>query len=140
MRFLTVILTLGLTACNDGGGPFLSPAPSDVSSITVELYNLPDGSEDIPEFELPKASYKELLESLNGSPEDNSNSKWQVLGNIRITMRTGSVDVNLFRTGGNPGAFKANGKYFRGGSDSEFIQLREAAGHRNPATKNPRPS
>ncbi len=53
--------------------------------------------------------------------------KWQVLGDLEITLKTGSMDVNLFWTEGKLGAFRTNGKYYRGASDSEFIRLLEAA-------------
>ena len=123
---LLIAISVGLWLLNR---PFSAPSVSDVTSIRVELYNLPDGGADIPEFEVPKAYYQTILSSLDGSPRDNFPPKWQILGQIRITLTTSSILVNLFWTRHESGAFSSNGSYYRGASDTEFIQLGQAAGH-----------
>jgi hypothetical protein len=127
MRILPALLFLLLTACKDQGKPFASPSSSDVSAIAVQLYNRQDGEAEIARFVIPGNSQKAILASLNGSHQDNNPMKWQVLGDIEITLKTGSINVDRFGTGQKLGAFRANGTYYRGSSDSEFIQLIKAA-------------
>jgi len=123
MKLFTLLLILCLAGCKKGGAPFAAPSSSDVTSISAQLFNRPDGGGDIPNFEVPKSSHKTILETLNGSEQDTEPMKWQVLGNIKITHGANSIDVALFRTGEKLGAFRANGQYYRGGSDQDFIRL-----------------
>ena len=123
MRISAVLLILLLAGCKEADKPFESPPLSDGSAITAQLYDQQDGGVDIATFELPKDSQEAILASLNGSHQDNHPMKWQVLADIEITFKNGSMVVNLFLTGGQLGAFAANGTYYRGASDSEFIRL-----------------
>ena len=84
---------------------------------------------EIPGFEIPKAHYQAILDSLNGSARDFFPLTWQGLGLIDIRLSTGSISVALCWTGHESGAFISNGSYYRGASDSEFVQIIEAASH-----------
>jgi hypothetical protein len=123
MRFFPILLFVLLTGCRNDGTPFAAPSPSDVSSMTAQLYNRRDGGADITKFEIPKSSRQAILDGLNGARQDNNPMKWQVLGDIEMTLSTGSVDVSLFQTGKKLSAFRANGTYYRGCSDADFIRL-----------------
>jgi len=123
MKLFALLLILCLAGCKKGGAPFAAPSSSDVTSISALLYNRPDGGEDIERFEVPKSSHQAILETLNGSEQDTEPMKWQVAGHIKITHSLSSTDILLFWTGKGLGAFKANGQYYRSGSDQDFIRL-----------------
>lgn len=123
MKAFTALLFLLLAACHNGQLPFVAPAPSEVLSMEVQLYNRPDGGADIVSFEAPKTSHASILGTLDGAQRDNHPKKWKSLGDIEITLGTGSVDVSVFSTGKGRGAFRVDGTYYRGGSDADFIQL-----------------
>lgn len=97
--------------------------------MRAELFKRGDEGAEIPEFEIPKAYYQAFLDSLNGSARDFFPLKWQGLGLIEIRLSTGSISVAVCWTGHESGAFISNDSYYRGASDSEFIQLIEAASH-----------
>ena len=141
---LLALLCVSLAGCNRGS-PFLAPdaagvskitaqhQPSKlgalvpdaagVSKITAQLYNRPDGGKDVEAVEVPKKSYQGFLSALNGAKYDRSPAKWEVLGHIKIEHASRPVNVSLFWTGKEIGAFRANDIYYRGGSDATFIQL-----------------
>ena len=110
-----------------GGTPFAAPSLSQVSGITAQLLNRPDKGENIEAFEVPKSFHQAFLEILNDAKVDTDPMKWQFLGNMAITHSTGSVEVRLFWTGKQLGAFQSNGHYYRGGSDTGFIELISSA-------------
>jgi len=126
MKIWLILLIPVLTAC-DSGRTFVSPASSEVTTITAELFKRWDTGAHIDRFVVPQASYKPILTSLNGAHRDNFGMKWMVLGDIDITLATGSVHVRLFWTRKDTGAFKVNGTYYRAASDLEFLRLIEAA-------------
>ena len=127
MRIALAAIYLVLAGCQYGGTPFEAPPASEVSTITAQLYNRPDGGADIVRTEIPPSSHQQILGALDGAREDRRPMKWQVLGNISIVLNAGSVDVRLFWTGDELGAFRANGKYYRGSSDAELIELVSSA-------------
>lgn len=123
MKIFSILLSLLLSGCHNGGMRFVAPSLSEVSKVTAHLYNRPDGGVDIDSFAVPKSDQKAFLEILNGAREESDPRKWQVLGNIEISHAAGSVTAGLFWTGEQLGAFRVNDKYYRSGSDNAFIQL-----------------
>lgn len=106
----------------------MSPLSGELHTlVTAQLYG--DGGEDetIESFEIPTTHTNELLALLTGAAVDRFPSKWQVLGEIDIGYTGGVTEIQLFRTYDSVGAFRANGTYFRGGSDSAFVSLIKAA-------------
>ena len=49
--------------------------------------------------------------------------KWVILGDVEITTKETALKVDLYVTHRKRGAFKANGTYYRGASDSDFISV-----------------
>ena len=123
IKHFVLLLSLISAGCKNQVASFAAPATSDVISIQAQLYASPDGSEHIDNFEVPKSSYKAIIEALNGAGHDDKPMKWQVLGDIKIHHSTGILEVSLFLTGKERGAFSANGQYYRGSSDQNFIRL-----------------
>ena len=60
--------------------------------------------------------------------------KWQVLGDLRIRLRDGrNIEVSLYRTFADHGAYKMDGTYYRGSSDAEIVRtLTECAKRGKP--------
>ena len=83
--------------------------------------------DDIEKFTVPRSSHDVILNSLSGASKADNPMTWEVLGDIEITHDSGLLEVSLFQTGEEIGAFRVDGKYYRGGSDAEFILLIEAA-------------
>lgn len=91
--------------------------------MDAELYDEIGDGEGIERFEIPASLYEAVLNTLNGAKKDSFPSKWQVLGEIDISHSGGLIQIQLFRTNERSGAFSADGTYYRGGSDAEFIAL-----------------
>ena len=115
------------------GAPYVAPDPSRVVEMHAQLFNLPDGGDDIDGIEIPVARHHQILGALDGATKERRPMKWQILGRLSIVLDESQVYVGLFRTGGEVGAFRVDGSYYRGSSDAELIRLISESGSQAPA-------
>jgi hypothetical protein len=123
-NLILVLLACGLSAgCGRSVRSYFAPDGSTVTEMTACLYNRPDKGEDIDFFAVPKESYQSVLGTLGGAEENKNPSGWQVLVGLKIASGTQTMNVILFWTQAERGAFKVNDSYYRGGSDAAFIKM-----------------
>ncbi len=124
---IALVFVVGCVVVGRGGAAFVAPDESEVSKIIAYDWDSagPDGRP--PETTLPKAKHAELLQLLDGARRDRTPAKWEVLGRVEITTDDGLVEVNLFSTSKEVGAFRSGGKYYRGGSTAGFQRILDLA-------------
>jgi len=119
MKLPLASLILLFSGCENDRPPFALPRAPEITVMFAEVYE----DETLKRFEVPETFYEPILESLNDAKKDRFPSEWAELGSIEIAMRSGLLEVELFRTGEPIGAFRANENYYRGGLDAEFVRV-----------------
>lgn len=123
MKCLVFLSAFTFVGCTDPPPKFIPPAESEVISMTG-VY--PDDSKSgLPyvSVELPRSEWADILSLLSTGEESSTPMKWMVLGDVEIATDEGTLRVDIYQTGDERGAFKAEGTYYRGGSDSAFIHV-----------------
>ena len=113
IRLFLALAVLLLAGC--GGKKFATPPLSEVKSIEAWLL---DSSNEAPTIQVPSFLHESVLSVFNGAVKDSSPMKWVVMGNLRITTATGTLDVDLYQTGEERGAFSIGKDYYRGRHDT----------------------
>src|SRR4051812_35749384 len=97
-------LSLLLLGCSQTGpivDPF--PPPSEIESIAATI---PEAGKDVS-FSVPESHWEQIFGALRPARRDYRPSKWEVLGEINLTCKSGKhFYVGLYRADA-PGAFSA---------------------------------
>ena len=107
---------------------YVFPPVSEIASIDFQ-----NGPPFFPDFSVPQSCWAELLAALSPSQRDRRPAPWVVLGNIRMTTRSGGKQyVSLYLLKDEPvGAFSVglndDSDYYRGGNSEQLMRALEHA-------------
>jgi len=106
--------------CQPPNKPF---PPVDSSKISRIEAALDTREREIDRFEIRSEDFPRVLKLFEGGTLDPQPSTWVYAGNIWIEYKDGrTCGVALFRTFQATGAYKADGRYYRGSTDDEIIR------------------
>jgi hypothetical protein len=131
---LLVAARVWLPDFGDGGWPGV-PDPEQVVSMRARLFNFPRGEKGPPPFEVPREHIPAILKALHPYQKPAWTAGWQVLGNLYLKLQGGGrFVIQLYWTGGGPGAFSSGPTirrpgYYRGGTDKGIEDAIRAAYH-----------
>jgi len=111
---ILLLALLTLTACTKG--PSL-PEAEEISSIKVSLFAKHNISGTIP-----KDKFQTVISLFSTALDDHEPAKWRELGLIKIQKVDNTVlDIFLYETKAQQGAFQIGGNYYLGKEDSIVI-------------------
>jgi len=126
MKIFILLMLFMLSACNKGAKHFAAPVEGDVTEIILvsESFGkvVPGIGVVAPMIVVPRSSYGSILNQLNGATRDDSPMKWVALAHLRITTKTRTLEIGLFRTGEGFGAFKVDQVYYRTSDEAAMIR------------------
>ena len=141
--FLSTLLLL--TGCSDSkeeSPPAAKPGPSEVefsiagskfkekevTKVSVNIVNHPEGGQDIPEFELPVSFHGSVLKFIDGGESFSVPIDPKIRGTVKITTETEEMELMLFcPTPSDEIIYNSPGGKFKAGSLREFVRTVEKA-------------
>lgn len=105
------------------------PPVEEIESLSAWLY---DFVAVVPEFDVPRKHWQPIRSAMLPAEVDESDliADWVALGHVTIQANDGqTLDVDLYQTPDDIGAFAVNRKYYRGGN-SRRLQAAIEQAHR----------
>lgn len=113
---------------------FQAPAVGDVTrmDLAVDSHSevIPGLGAVGPVVELPRSTYQQVINLLDGAVQDETHRKWAGFGSLIITCGTKEHSISFFRSGGGFGIFHADGCYYRIADESGMCQMLEELSNR----------
>ncbi len=117
------ILTALLFSCAESGTKS-TDTPSELATISVDIFNPPKGLKVITGLEVPENS-KEPVAIFFENPSPSSNElgiDWAVIGKLSIANSSGVRELQLFN-GNDVVLFTENGAWYEAGKLEDFVTL-----------------
>lgn len=106
--------------------PFVDsfPEPDEIAEIVIPIEPPLKADKSVSFIRVPESEFAALHALFQNSRIDNEPAKWVMFYPMHIILKNGSeMKVTVFLTNEDPGAFRINRTYYRGGTNKAFEEF-----------------